>query len=76
MAKHQSRTKQDSKKKKLKKTKTIEKHLKLRYRDRQLISFLLLEKILNLIINLILMSYENDYYNSNSLYFLFVYAEL
>ena len=70
MAKHQFKIKQDSKRK------TVQIQIKLKYRDRQLLSLSLLAEILILIINLILKCYENDYHNSNYLYFLFVYAEL
>lgn len=48
----------------------------LKDKKENLLFLLLLEKILNLIINLILKCYENDYHNSNYLYILFVYAEL
>ena len=48
----------------------------LKDKKENLLFLLLLAKILILIINLILKCYENDYHNSNYLYFLFVYAEL
>lgn len=54
----------------------INRQEKLKDNKQKLLVILLIAKILILIINLIHMCYENNYHNSNSLYFLFVYAEL
>ena len=48
----------------------------LKDKTENLLFLLLLEKILNLIINLILMSDEKDYHNNNSLHFHIIYAEV
>lgn len=48
----------------------------LKDEKQRLVYLLLIARILILIINLILMFYENDCHNSNFLHFHFIYAEL